>query len=109
MIANGSLKQFIGYLFMRNPLVINKLERIMKEKRVYVIPEYVRSEKDWQDYLGIDVNEVDYDLISDNVWMEIAEKEGWVYTLEGFVKAWNVDNRFPSRLHSSARIIEVEY
>lgn len=81
----------------------------MKEKRVYVIPEHVMSETDWYDYLGIkDMDELDHDLISDNVWMDIAEKEGWVYTLEGFVKAWEVDAWFPSREHSYARIIEVE-
>lgn len=81
----------------------------MKEKRVYVIPNYVMWETDWYDYLGIeDANESDYRLISDNVWIEIAERDGFVYSLEGFVRAWIDDAVFPSRENNYVRIIEVE-
>ena len=87
----------------------NYIDKVMKEKRVYVIPKYVISETDWRDYFGVeDIDESEYGLISDNVWMDIAEKEGWVYTLEGFVRAWKFDVWFPSNENSYLRIIEVE-
>lgn len=81
----------------------------MKEKRVYVIPKIVMSHIDWSDYLDVeDVRGMDYHLISNDVWIFIAEIYGDVYTLEGFVKSWASDLDFPPRLHSCVRIIEVE-
>lgn len=80
----------------------------MKEKRVYVIPNFVMWNTYWYDHLGIeDVDESDYGLISDEIWMEKAESAGLVYTLEGFVKAWIEDSVFLSRKNNYARIIEV--
>lgn len=81
----------------------------MKEKRVYVIPTYKLWEERWYRRIGIEtVSKRDVHNISDDVWMDIAEYAGLVYTLEGFAQAWIDGMAFPSRGNNYARIIEVE-
>lgn len=77
----------------------------MKEKRVYIIFD-IDLDSHLQDRFGGEDHS--YNEISDSDWMTIAEREGWVYTFEGFVKAWESDPAFPESRYSHSRIIEVE-
>ena len=47
-----------------------------KERRVYVVPNETLD-------MILGDSDDDYESISNNKWIELAEKEGWVYTIDG--------------------------
>lgn len=72
-----------------------------KERWVYIVPNETLDAiiKDSDD---------DYDSISDGRWKELAEKEGWVYSIDGFFADWNNGWwQFPERDFSTLRLIDV--
>ena len=72
-----------------------------KERRVYVVPNETLDR-----ILGD--SDDDYESISNNKWMELAEKEGWVYTIDGFFADWNNGWwQFPEREFSTLRLIDI--
>lgn len=72
-----------------------------KEKRAYFVPHQTLDEI-------IGDSGKDYDSISDGRWKELAEEDGWVYTIDGFFTEWNSDWwQFPNRDFTAVRLIDV--
>lgn len=74
-----------------------------KEIRIYIVSA---TNADGEPY-GLEL--WDIKNMSDEDFIEEAEAQGWVWSLEGFQHYWNSDHEFiPARDESVMRIIEVE-
>ena len=73
------------------------------ETRIYIVSTTNAEGKPYA------LNLFDIKNMCDEDFMDEAEAQGWVWTLEGFQHSWNTDHEsMPSKFDSVMRIIEVE-
>jgi hypothetical protein len=73
------------------------------ETRIYIVST---TNADGEPY-ALDI--FDIKNMCDEDFMDEAEAQGWVWSLEGFQHSWNTDHEsMPSKDESVMRIIEVE-